>query len=63
LSRRIAANIAELPAYRRPLERTLASLSGAAAEMNDPTHKKQMEVIADIWETPASHLSKGIDKA
>jgi hypothetical protein len=35
----------------------------AAAEMNDPTHKKQMEVIAEIWETLASRLSNGIDKA
>src|SRR5690242_303295 len=35
----------------------------AAAEMNDPTHKKQMEVMAKIWETLASRLSKGNDKA
>jgi len=45
--------------------RTLAALSDrewrrAAAEMNDPTHKKQMEVMAEIWETLASRLSKGI---
>jgi hypothetical protein len=48
--------------------RTLAALSDrecrrAAAEMNDPTHKKQMEVMAEIRETLASRLSNGIDKA
>jgi hypothetical protein len=29
-----------------------------AAEMNDPTHKKQMEVMAEIWETLVLELSK-----
>jgi hypothetical protein len=48
--------------------RTLASLSDrecrwAAAEINDPTRKKQMEVMAEMWETLASRLSMGIDKA
>jgi hypothetical protein len=48
--------------------RTLASLSDrecrrAAAEMNDPTHKKQMEVMAEMWESLAARLSMGIDKA
>jgi hypothetical protein len=48
--------------------RTLASLSDrecrrAAAEMNDPTHKKQMEVMAEMWERLAAHLSIRIDNA
>jgi hypothetical protein len=49
--------------------RTLAALSdrdwrSAGAEMNDPTHKKRMEDMAEIWETLASRLSKEkIDKA
>jgi hypothetical protein len=29
-----------------------------AAEMNDSTHKKQMEVMAEIWETLVLELSK-----
>jgi hypothetical protein len=29
-----------------------------AAEMDDPTHKKQMEVMAEIWETLVRELSK-----
>jgi hypothetical protein len=49
--------------------RTLAALSdrdwrSAGAEMNDPTHEKQMEDLAEIWERLASRLSKEkIDKA
>jgi hypothetical protein len=35
----------------------------AAAEMNDPTHKNQMEGMAGIWERLAAHLSMGVDKA
>jgi hypothetical protein len=42
---------------------TLAALSDreyrrAAAEMNESTHKDQMEVMAEIWEKLASRLSK-----
>jgi hypothetical protein len=45
--------------------RTLAGLwdrecRRAAAEMIDPTHKKQMEVLSEIWETLSSRLSNGI---
>jgi hypothetical protein len=48
--------------------RTLASLADrewcrAPAEVNDPTHKKKMEVMAEIWKTLAARLSKGIDRA
>jgi hypothetical protein len=48
--------------------RTVAALSDrecrrAATEINDPTHEKRMEVMAEIWETLASRLSNGIDKA
>ena len=49
--------------------RTLAALSdrdwrSAGAEMNDPTHEKHMEDLAEIWETLASGLPKEkIDKA
>lgn len=48
--------------------RTLASLADrewrrAAAEVNDPTHKKKMEVMAEIWKKLASRLSNGIGKA
>jgi hypothetical protein len=48
--------------------RTLAELSDrecsrVAAETNNPTYKKRMKVMAEIWETLASRLSKGIDKA
>jgi hypothetical protein len=44
---------------------TLSALSDRecrmkAAETNDPTHKKQMEVMAELWETLASRLSKAI---
>lgn len=42
---------------------TLAGLSDrerrrAAAEMSDPAHKEQVEVMAEIWATLASRLSK-----
>ena len=43
--------------------RTLASLSAAAVEMNDPARKNQVEVMAEIWETLAAQLSKGSNKA
>ena len=47
--------------------RMLAQLSDrecrTAAEMNDPAHRKQMEVVDKIWETLAAQLSKGINKA
>ena len=29
-----------------------------AADMNDPAHKKQMEVMAEIWEVFVLELSK-----
>jgi len=42
--------------------RMLAALSdrerSAGTEMNDPTHKKRMEDMAQIWQTLASRLSK-----
>jgi hypothetical protein len=41
--------------------RTLASLSDRAADMNDPTRKNQVEVMAEIWERLAAQLSKGIE--
>jgi hypothetical protein len=47
---------------------TLSALSDRecrekATEMNDPSHKKKMEVMAEIWETLVSRLSKETYKA
>jgi hypothetical protein len=33
-----------------------------AAEMNDPIHKMQMEIMAGLWETLVLELSKRNDK-
>jgi hypothetical protein len=44
----------------RPARRRSAQLEGRkmAAEIKDPSYKKQMEVMAEIWEVLVLELSK-----